>query len=91
MIHINLTIRNPWSDRFEHVCAWSGQLFKNKYWEIECYRSDVVAEIECKFTVRTDHAGLAVGIGLLSYTVRAQVYDNRHWGYDKHAYTQTNS
>jgi len=91
MIYINLTIRNPWSDRFEHIRAWSGPLSKNKYWEIECYRSDTIAEVECKFTVREDHAGLTIGVGLFSYTIRAQVYDTRHWDYDKHAYSQSNS
>ena len=91
MICINLTIRNPWSDCFEHVRAWSGQLSKNKHWEIECYRSATVVEVECGFTVRTDHAGLTVGLGLLSYTFRAQVYDNRHWDQKLNAYTQTDS
>ena len=91
MIHISLTIRNPWSDRFEHIRAWSGHLFKNKYWEIECYRSDIIAELECGFTVRTDHAGLTAGVGLFGYTVRAQVYDNRHWDHTLNAYSQSNS
>ena len=82
MIDINLTLRNPWSDRFEHVRAWSGKLFGHKGWEIEIYRSDTVAEVEVKFTVRQDHAGLTLGLGLFSYTLRAQVYDSRHWDYE---------
>jgi hypothetical protein len=81
MIYINLTIRNPWSDRFEHVKAWSGQLFFNKAWEIEIYRSDTIAEFESKFTIREDHAGVMLGLGLFSYTIRTQFYDTRHWDY----------
>ena len=81
MIHINLTLRNPWSDRFEHIRAWNGQLFKHKAWEVECYRSDTVAEVEAKFTTQEDHAGVTIGVGLFSYTLRAQVYDSRHWDY----------
>jgi hypothetical protein len=81
MICLNLTLRNPWSDRFEHIRAWSGQLSKHKAWEVECYRSDTVAEVEVKFTTQEDHAGIAIGLGLFSYTIRAQVYDSRHWDY----------
>lgn len=83
MITINLTLRNPWSDRFEHVRVWSGRLFKYKAWEVECYRSDTVAEVEARFTIHEDHAGLTVGLGLFSYTLRAQIYDSRHWDYER--------
>ncbi len=86
MIYINLTIRNPWSDRFEPLSSVSGKLTKHKAWELEIYRSDTVAEFETRVTVREDHAGLAIGIGLLSYTLRAQFYDTRHWNYEKKAW-----
>ena len=39
VIYINLTIRNPWSDRFEIVSSWGQKIFKHKAWEIEIYRS----------------------------------------------------
>ena len=90
MIYINLTIRNPWSDRFEHVKAWAGQLFFNKAWEIEIYRSDTIAEFESKFTVREDHAGIMLGLGLFSYTLRAQLYDTRHWNYAEKRWVASN-
>lgn len=81
MICLNLQITNPWSDRFEPVRAWGGKLFQHKAWEVEVYRSDTLAEIEARFTVRQDHAGLTLGLGLFSYTVRIQFYDSRHWNY----------
>jgi hypothetical protein len=81
MIYINLTIRNPWSDRFEIVWSWGQKIFKHKAWEVEIYRSDTVAELEFKITSQEDHAGVALGLGLLSYTLRAQLYDTRHWNY----------
>lgn len=90
MIYINLTVNNPWSDKFEHLRAWSGKLFKHKAWEVEVYRSDTVIEFETKFTVRTDHSGLMLGIGLLSYTLRAQIYDTRHWNYEEGRYHEYN-
>jgi hypothetical protein len=82
MIYINFTIRNPWSDQFEHVYAKSGKLTKYKAWEFESYRSDTVAEFETRITIREDHAGVMLSFGLLSWTVRAQIYDTRHWDYE---------
>ena len=83
MIYFNLTVHNPWSDQFRPVVAWAGSLFKHKAWEIEIYRSDTVVEFESKFTLREDHAGLSIGLGLFSWTLRAQIYDSRHWNYEK--------
>ena len=85
MIYINLSLMNPWSDRFEPVWSWSKKLFADKAIEIEYYRSNTIAEFECRLTAREDHAGLTLGLGLLSYTLRAQFYDTRHWNYEKKA------
>jgi hypothetical protein len=74
---------NPWSDRFEPIHSWSKKLFKHKAVEVEYYRSNTIAEFECRFTSREDHAGLTLGLGLFSYTLRAQFYDSRHWNYEK--------
>jgi len=86
MIYLNLTIRNPWSDNFEHVLARSGKLSKHKAWEFEIYRSDTIAEFETKLSIREDHAGFMLGLGIFSYTIRFQFYDTRHWNYDKKAW-----
>jgi hypothetical protein len=82
VIYLNLTIRNPWSDQFELVVAQGGKITQNKVWEFEIYRSDTVAEFEARFTVREDHAGVMLGFGLLSWTIRTQIYDTRHWDYE---------
>lgn len=82
MIYINFTIRNPWSSKFEHKFARGGTITKHKAWEFEVYRSDTVAEFETRITTREDHAGVMLGFGLLSWTVRAQIYDTRHWNHD---------
>ena len=86
MIYINLSLKNPWSDRFEPVWSWSKRLFEHKAVEVEVYRSNIIAEFGSRFTAREDHAGLTLGLGLLSYTLRAQVYDTRHWNYEKKAW-----
>lgn len=82
MINLNLCITNPWSDLFKHVYARTGKLSKHKAWEFEIYRSDTVAEFELRASTRQDHAGVTLGLGLLSWTLRAQIYDTRHWDYE---------
>ena len=86
MIYINFSLMNPWSDRFEPVWSWGKSISKHKAVEIEVYRSNTIAEIEARLRFREDHAGLIVGLGLLSYTLRAQFYDTRHWNYEKKAW-----
>ena len=86
MIYINLSLMNPLSDRFEPVWSWGKSISKHKAVEIEVYRSNTIAEIEARLRFREDHAGLIVGLGLLSYTLRAQFYDTRHWNYEKKAW-----
>jgi hypothetical protein len=88
MIYLNLTIRNPWSDQFELVVAQGGKIAQNKVWEFEIYRSDTIAELETRITVREDHAGVMLGFGLLSWTVRAQIHDTRHWDHEAKKWVQ---
>jgi hypothetical protein len=68
------------------VWSWDKKLTKNKAVEIEVYRSNTVIEFEARLRHREDHAGLTIGLGLLSYTLRAQFYDTRHWNYEKKAW-----
>jgi hypothetical protein len=83
MININFSLTNPWIDRFDHVTAWSKKLSKHKACELEVYRSETIMELEFRLSVRQDHAGITLGIGLFTWTVRFQIYDNRHWDYEK--------
>jgi hypothetical protein len=77
---------NPWSDCFEPVWSWGKAVSKYKAVEVEVYRSNTVAEFEARLRFREDHAGLTIGLGFLSYTLRAQFYDIRHWNYEKKAW-----
>ena len=83
MIYLNFSLINPWSDRFEPVWSWGKSVSKYKAVEVEVYRSNTVAEFEARLRFREDHAGLTIGLGFLSYTLRAQFYDTRHWNYEK--------
>ena len=77
---------NPWSDLFKPVWSWDKKVTKNKAVEVEVYRSNTVVEFEARLQHREDHAGLTIGLGLFSYTLRAQFYDTRHWNYKKKAW-----
>ena len=86
MIYLNFSLMNPWSDCFEPVWSWGKAVSKYKAVEVEVYRSNTVAEFESRLRFREDHAGLTFGLGFLSYTLRAQFYDTRHWNYEKKAW-----
>ena len=87
MINLGLTIENPWSDRFDAGYCWGGQFLKNKAWEFQAYRSNTIIECSIRITARQDHAGLHIEFCLLTFSFVAQVYDTRHWNYDKKEWT----
>jgi hypothetical protein len=86
MIYLNFSLINPWSDCFEPGWSWGKAVSKYKAIEVEVYRSNTVAEFETRLRFREDHAGLTLGLGLFSYTLRAEFYDTRHWNYEKKAW-----
>ena len=83
MIYLNLNIRNPWSDRFENIKNWSGQITKYKCWESQVIKTNNWFRFEFQFTVRQDHAGLGIELGLFGWELHNTIYDSRHWDYDK--------
>ncbi len=83
MIRLHLTIENPWSDKFDPGYFFGGKITKNKCWEFQAYRSNTIIEGTVELTHRQDHAGLRLEFGLLSLSFVFQIYDSRHWNYDK--------
>lgn len=81
MIYININLRNPaWWQRFKDIKYWSGTTpIKNKYWEIQIIKDDNLFRFEFGWTVREDHAGVNIELGLLGYEIHFTFYDNRHW------------
>lgn len=79
MIHINLSINNPFSNRFDHVLLKNGIVTKNTAWEFNIYRSATIMAFKFELTSRRDHAGIRFEIGLLGYEVEFHMYDVRHW------------
>lgn len=85
MIYLNLNLRNPWwVERFADIKTWHGSTpMKNKHWEIQVIKNDNLFRFEFEFTVRQDHAGVNLELGLFGYEIHFTIYDNRHWDYEK--------
>ena len=81
MIYFNVNIRNPWTGRFENVKNWAGRITKNKWWEIEILKTDNLFRFEFQYTIRQDHAGTSIELGLLGWEFHANIHDSRHWDY----------
>jgi hypothetical protein len=83
MISFAFSLRNPFSHKFSHLFVRSFKISKNKYCEFEIYRSDVIFSFDFQYSINRDHAGLNVGFGLLTFDMNFQMYDTRHWDYEK--------
>ena len=79
MIDIYLQIRNPFSNRFDSGHSWTGKLTKHKAWEIRVMKTADIVSVNLGFTVRQDHAGIRIELGLFGNNVCFTVYDTRHW------------
>jgi hypothetical protein len=90
MIDLNLSISNPWSNRWDTLFAKSNLFLKNKAWEFNGYRTNQIFDFEFRLTFRGDHAGLKFGIGILGYNLELCVYDTRHWNYIENRFYEPN-
>ena len=87
MISLNIDIINPWSKRFTNLwCKFYDTPFEHKFIELEVYRSSSIVTIGFNYTTRRDHAGLDICIGLLTYNLHFNFYDNRHWNQGKNSW-----
>jgi len=84
MINFNLSVTNPWSNRWETIWFKNGLLPKHKAWEFNGYRSHHVIDVNIEITTRRDHAGIHLMFGLIGYTVEFSIYDTRHWNDNVH-------
>ena len=76
-------------DHFKNLGSISGRISSNKAWELEhTYYSGSLLDIDISLSVREHHAGFEITVGLFGYGVHFQIYDTRHWDYEKNAYSQ---
>ena len=83
MIYININIRNPWSERFENVKNWAGQVTTWKWWDMQILKTENLFRFEFQYTIQQDHAGIGIELGLLGWEFHAGIHDSRHWNYEK--------
>ena len=87
MISFNFNLRNPWSDRWQHVWNRSYELpIKHKFIELEYIKDTTILSFAFRFATRTDHGGLNVELGVLGHWFSFNLYDSRHWNEDEGRY-----
>lgn len=83
MINLKFAIANPFSDRFEILYCKDKKLTEYKAIEASVYQSNAIITLSLGYTVRQDHAGLRIVVGLFGYECQLNIYDTRHWDYEK--------
>ena len=78
MINFNFSIDNPWSQRWRTMFCKFGLLGQTTAWEFNGYKTDHVISIYFKLSVRGDHPGVFIMLGLLGHELELSVYDTRH-------------
>jgi hypothetical protein len=84
MFNLHFSINNPWAkEDFKNLFSRSGVITKNKAWEFEIIKhSYTLVELNIRYTVKQDHAGFNLVIGIGRYAMHFQIYDGRHWDYE---------
>lgn len=91
MINFAFHLTWPW---FKDIYAVSKdyfwkcwQLSKNKALEIQVSRGgDSIVGLEFRWDVNCDHAGVSFDIELFRRFLHVNLYDKRHWNYEKNRY-----
>jgi hypothetical protein len=84
MISFNVTINNPFSKNFKNLWGRAcGTPFLHKFIEFQIYKHSTIVSVNFSWSIRKDHAGLNIGVGLLGYCFDFNFYDSRHWNDSK--------
>jgi hypothetical protein len=67
-------------DYFKNLGCISGRINKHTAWELEhTYYSGSLFDIDVSWSIREDHAGFEICLGIFGYGVHFHIYDTRHW------------
>ena len=88
MFNLSFSIRNPWSKRWNCVKIWHGSITKNKHWELQIDKTSDIIAVDVRYSIRQDHAGFFVTLGLFGYEAILNIYDSRHWDYDTNTWVK---
>jgi hypothetical protein len=86
MININLSLINPFSDRWDMLWYRHGLVSQYKAWELNGYRTHYLIELSLRLNIRGDHAGVNLELGLFGYSIELALYDTRHWDYENNCW-----
>ena len=79
-------------DHFKNLGSISGSIHKHTAWELEhTYYSGSLFDIDVSWSIREDHAGFELCLGLLGYGVHFHIYDTRHWNYTANTWEEYKS
>lgn len=89
MIHIRMIVKNIWNKTDKHkilYCFYRKiSKYKNIEFQIDSNNFNPLFElvIDTSFSGR-DHAGPMISLTVFGFCTYIQIYDVRHWDYDKH-------
>ena len=79
-------------DHFKNLGSISGSINKHTAWELEhTYYTGSLFDIDVSWSIREDHAGFELCLGLLGYGVHFHIYDTRHWNYTANTWEEYKS
>ena len=79
IISLRMQISLPF-ESFNNLGCLYGRIGKNTAWELEHTQyGGSLFDIEFSWSIREDHAGLEMGLGLFGYGISFRIYDTRHW------------
>jgi hypothetical protein len=78
MIYFNLSIDNPFSQRWKTLFFNHGCIGQFKGWEFNGYATHSIINLDFSLKIKGDHPGIFILCGLLGYAVEFNFYDSRH-------------
>ena len=83
LINFDFEISLP-IDRWEHTYekTWKTP-FKNKFFEVNVYKTNAVLGFSTHWSIKEDHPGFALEFIALGFAFAFVLYDCRHWDYEK--------
>lgn len=86
MISFNLSLTNPFSNRWKTI-YYIDTLFKNKKSsEIQIVKDNTIIKFSLDYHIRCDHAGIELHLGLFGYSIYISYNDTRHWNHEKNTW-----
>lgn len=87
MINLTFEISNPFSDRWDAPYC-KHKVLQHRAVELNVYKTGIILTLNLRYTVRHDHAGFLIRVGIFGWEVEYHLYDTRHWDDDNSSWGQ---